>query len=320
MGRRLAAWSWCALAAAACGDKPAAVADPGAVAPPKALPRLGVVLGEPQDGLEALLLDEARRRGRELDVRPGYGSATATEAAVLALVDLKVEAIVFFPAAPDLLQRARRLAADREVPLLLALHGDALSGAWVGVPSSMLASEAGERVAARLAADGVTEPCVIVVEDARWPESRKRAEFAIRAVEQRLGKVEVRLRHPLGFSNEDTLERLLALMARMERIDAVIAGDPQSTAVAIAAVKRGGLAATACVAGISDDPALQTDARTTGARLALVSYSREQAVQTLFAGLDALLKAPADQVDAVQQAIPCELIGLEPEAPRKPGS
>ncbi len=311
----------CCVALAGCGGDETAPPDgPPTMDPPRALPRIGVVFGEPQPGYERLLHEEARRRGRELDVRPGYGQATATEAAVLALVDLKVEAILLFPSSPDLLQRARRLAADREVPLLLALRGDGRSGAWVGVASGELAAEAGQRVAARLAADGIAEPRIVVVEDARWPESRRRAEVIIDAIEQRFGRVEVRLRQPLEGTAELTLESLLPLMARMQSVDVLIGGDPASTAVACEAAKRSGIASRACVVGISDDSALLDAARLPAARMALVSYTREAMALALFAGIETLLATPLEQRDELRRAVPCALIGLEPATAEKPGS
>ncbi|MBL8843479.1 MAG: sugar ABC transporter substrate-binding protein [Planctomycetes bacterium] len=323
MSRRGGRWTagLLALALFACGgDEGATAGGDAPMAPPQALPRIGVVFGEPQPGFEPLLHAEARRRGRELDVRSGYGSATATEAAVLALVDRKVEAILLFPSAPDLLQRARRLAADREVPLLLALRGDGRSGAWVGAPSSELAGEAGTRVAARLAADGVKEPRVVVIEDARWPESRRRAELTLDALEQRFGKIEVRLRHPLEATVEQTLASLLPLLARLQTADLLVGGDPASTAVAVEAAQRAGLAASACVAGISDDPALHEAAKAAGARLALVTYTREEAAPAFFAAIEALRTTPLEQRDALRAPLACTLIGLGAEPPAKAGS
>jgi hypothetical protein len=322
MGRVRSRWAaGLLLAAAGCGggeeESAKSLREPPPL--PAPLPRIGVVFGETFEGYEPVLAAEARRRGRELDVRAGIGSATASEAALLALVDAKVAALLLFPFAPDLLQRARVVAKERQMPLLIALRSDGRSGPWAGASSTTLAKEAGERVAARLIADGVKEPRIVVVEDGRWPETQRRADLAIDAIEQRVGKVDVRLRQRQAGGVEATLKDLLPAIDRLKRVDVLVAGDPASTATALAAAERSGLAASVWVVGISDDAAT-CEAAAKGGRAVLVSFEREAVVRALFDGIDAIAATSAADPSAATYAgaVACQLVGLDPAAVSEP--
>jgi len=312
---------WLLLCVVACspGEEEAAKGSPEPPPLPAPLPRIGVVFGERFEGYEEALLTEARRRGRELDLRAGIGSATASESALLTLVDAKVAALLLFPSAPDLLQRARLFAKERQLPLVIALRSDGRSGPWAGASSQALAKEAGERVAARLVADGVKEPRIVVVEDGRWPETVRRADLAIDAIERQLGKVDVRLRQRQGAGTDATLKELLPALDRLKRIDVLIAGDPATTATALAAAERSGLAASVYVVGISDDAATRETAAKSG-RAVIACFERDAVARALFDGLDAIAAtAPADPSAASWVgAVECKLVGLEPAVVNEP--
>lgn len=292
-------WALAALWLASCGGD-AAPADGGAAAPP-ASPRVGVVFGEHFAGYESALYDAARSRGRELVVRSGYGHAAATELSVELLIEQRVAALVLFPSVPDLLQRARKLATDHSLPLLLALRSDGRSGPWAGVASDEQADTLGARLAERLAADGIAEPTVVTFEDARWPESRRRVEAILAVVEQRLGHVQVRLRQSEEGGIEPTLALAMPRLARIGRVDLLVAGDAASTACALAAAERAGLRATACIAGTSDDEALLA-AAAGSSRTWLIGYTRAQVAEAVMDGLDALLAAPAEKSSTAPSA------------------
>ncbi len=171
-------------------------------------------------------------------------------------------------------------------------------GAWLGagVASGEQAAAAGERAAERLVADGVTQATVVAFEDPRWPESRRRVEATLDAVERRCGKVEVRLRVFEEGGVAPSLEKAMPRLARVGRIDLFVAGDPASTPVALEAARRMGLDVSATLVGISDDPALLA-AATQSARTFLVGYERAKCAAAILDGIDGLLAAPAPSAD-----------------------
>ncbi|MSR45455.1 MAG: hypothetical protein EXS13_00025 [Planctomycetes bacterium] len=277
-------------------------------------PRIGVVFGEVFEGYERILFDAARRRNRALDVRAGYGHAAASELAVQALIDNRVGAIVLFPSSPDLLQRAKRLAAESSVPILFALRSDGRSGPWAGVASDTLAADAGARVAELLGADGIREPTIVAFEDARWPESHRRVESVLDSIERKLGRVQVRLRMFEEGGVEPTVAKAIPMIGRIGRVDLFVAGDPASTAAAQEAATRAGYAATAFVVGISDD-AERLATAAASARTVLIGYEREACVEAIFAGLDALTATPPpDPAVELRFTVPCQMHA--PAAPR----
>jgi len=283
------AGAWLAVLAAGCGGDP----DPIGAAPTVAArtARIGVVFGERFEGHEEALFAAARARGRELDVRSGHGHDRATELNFQDLIEQRVGAIVLFPAAPELLQRARSLAAERSLPLLSAMRSDGRSGPWAGVASGEQAAAVGERAADRLAADGIARPTVVAFEDPRWPESRRRVEATLDAIERRCGKVEVRLRVFEEGGVEPSLARAMPRLARVGRVDLFVAGDPASTPVALEAARRTGLDVSATLIGVSDDPALLA-AAAQSARTFLVGYDRAACAAAILDGVDSLLAAP----------------------------
>lgn len=319
-GRRaLGGWTL-ALAACSGGERPAREGPP-IPPPPTALPRIGVLFGEPFPGYEEALRAEAVRIGRELDVRAGFGQPAATEMALLALVDARVEAIVFFPSAPALAQRALALARERSVPLLFAMRTDGRSGPWAGVDSAALAEEAGARIAAVLAAGQVATPSIVIVEDRRWPESRRRSERMVDAIEQRIGRVTIEIRHPLAASTGSSVDDLVLLLRDLDGVDALLAGDPQSTAVAFEARSRMGWGARCAIGGISDDARLHEAARAEGSRMALIAFEPAAAAAAIGRALEqfATHAGDGDRETSVAEAVACELIGLPPP-PRADGS
>jgi DNA-binding LacI/PurR family transcriptional regulator len=271
------------------GDSPE---DHGSAPEDVRIARIGVIFGEPFEGHEEALYAAARSRGRELDVRRAHGRVAATELAVQSLIEQRVSAIVLYPSAPELLQRARKLAAERSVPLLLAMRSDGRSGPFAGILSGEQAEPLGERAAARLAVDGVLTPSVVAFEDPRWPESRRRVESTLDAVERKLGKVEVRLRVFEEGGVEPSLEKAMARLARVGRVDLFLAGDPASTRVALEAARRMGLDVTATVAGISDDPALLTAAERS-TRTFLVGCDRAACAAAILDGVAKLEGGPS---------------------------
>ena len=290
-------------------------AAPAAAKP--ATPRVGLALGEPIDGLGEALRAALRDHGFEVSLESALGRATAQLEQVAQLLDQKVSILVLDPVVPDVLFRAGAAASDRHVPLLGVLRGDGMAGPWVGVGSGTLAREAGERAGAWLATNGRTRPRVVVVEDPRWPESRRRVEGTLRGLESACGEIELPLRASLLATPEKTAATLVVELARLQGADVLVAGDEFSTAAAVQAAGDCVSKDSIVVVGATSDEKLVESARASGSRLLLVAWDRKELVKRVVTAVDALL---ADPGRGVKEELPSELVGLGGIKAKKAGS
>ncbi len=313
MGHRSSRWFLAGAAAVggSCGQGAASDRSSNgapAQSAPAAATQIGLLLAESNPGFESSLREAAHVHGYELVVFDGVREPSVQDVALRKLFDRHVAAIVMLPSAPDPLYRAMRAASDQKTPLLSALRGDGKSGPWAGVASATLATESGDRVAARLIADGVSEPRIIVIEDPCWPESQRRADLCIDAIEKRVGKVHVKLRLKALRSAEATVPVLLEGLVRMRVADVLVAGDPVSTEAALDGASRSSLAATLYVVGVTDDETRAAAARAGKSRASLVTFHRSDCVRAVVDGVASLIEQPANDV---KNAVACELVGLE---------
>jgi ABC-type sugar transport system substrate-binding protein len=303
--RRVAAAIAVTLASSSCGE------EPPPPAPPATKPTIGIVLGEPIAGLDDGLRAVLRDRPFETEIEASLGLATAQLDLVGRLLERKVALVVIAPVVPDVLFRARSAASTHEVPLIGLLRGDGKSGPWVGVGSTTLAQESGERAAAWLQAHGRKRPRVVAVEDPRWPETRRRVEATLRALEAGCGEIDLPLRAQTSATTDETAKQLSGSLARMKGADVLVAGDAAATAGAVKAAAQSVSKETILVVGMSDDPALIEQAKAAGSRLLLVTWSRDDLLREVAAGIDAALASPQTPV---QREVPTALVGLSGES------
>jgi len=313
--RRRAAWIGTAFLVALFGcSKKAAENPPEPSAPP--FQRVAVLLGEPIDGIETALLEEARAREMHLAITSSHGHVNAQIEQVGQALDAGPAALLLGPVAPDVLQRARSAARDKHVPFVALLHGDARSGSWVGVRSSALAREAGERAGRLLLARGIRQPRVFVVEDGRWPESTRRVEEMLRGLEATCGSIQLMLRVAIGLTPAETSSFLLEGLGRAHVVDVLVAGDRMATAGAELGARGSKLKESLLVVGATDDAALVETARGADSKLVVVTWKREDLVKLSIDAVEAAMAAPDAQVT---KDVPCELVGPDAVPPRKDG-
>jgi ABC-type sugar transport system substrate-binding protein len=77
-----------------------------------------VALGEPIEGFEAALRAAASERKIELTIENSHGLADAQADQIARLLDAKVAVLLFGPVIPDVLQRTRTEAQQRELPMI----------------------------------------------------------------------------------------------------------------------------------------------------------------------------------------------------------
>jgi ABC-type sugar transport system substrate-binding protein len=300
----------------ACREHAAPSPPPPQAEPPK---RVAIALGEPIEGYEARLRDELRERHVDLLVESAHGHAAVQIEQVRRLLEAKPSALLLSPIVPDTLEQARTLAARAGTPLVALLRGDGRNGAWVGVPSSTLAKESGERAGERLIAAGIRRPRVVVVENPRWPETTRRVEATLKGIESRCDSIDLPLRlHPSGTPPEE-VTALVGALDRLGTADLIVAGDRAGTATAIEAARASPLGAKLIVIGVTDDPAAIEAARASKSRLLLVAWKREDLVRESLAAIDEA-SDEASGGAAATRAIECELVGLGEDPPRKDGS
>jgi len=308
------------LAAVACRRKePAAPVDP-AKGPAKSV--VGVGLGEPIEGFEQGLRDALRERELDVVVEASHGHAAAQLDQVGKLLDRGVSLLVLCPVVPDVLHRSLTLAELKGVPMLSVLRGDGLTGSWVGVSSTTLAREAGKRAGSWLKGKGKARPRIFVIEDARWPEARRRAEETIRGIEEECGSVDVPLRVVTLPTSAETTRVLLDYFRRIDPPDVLVAGDRFATAAGVETRAKCGLASAPIVVGATDDEKLLEAARAPESGLLFVAWKRSDVVARVVDEIAAGLSSASSQTvqKARKSEVPCEIVGLEAEEPPKDGS
>jgi DNA-binding LacI/PurR family transcriptional regulator len=295
--------------------KHAAEAEPAAPAAPSS-PRVSVLLGEPIDGFEPKLLEAARARGLQVEIESSHGHVDAQLEQIGRALERKPAALLLGPIHPDTLQRTRSASGEKQVPFVSLLHGDGKSGSWVGVPSTKLAREAGERAGRVLLARGITRPRVFAVEDGRWPESQRRVEATLKGIEATCGGLNLMLRVKTGVTPADTSTALQEGLRRAHEVEVLVAGDRLATAGAELGARASQLAGSLLVVGVCDDPQLVAAAKAPDAKLIAVAWTAEELARQ---AVDAVATAIAAPGTEVQREIACELIGPDAPAPKKDG-
>jgi ABC-type sugar transport system substrate-binding protein len=290
-------------------------AGPTAPAAPEP-PRIAIALGESIDGLAKELRDAAHAKSIEVLIAEAHGHSTSQSEQVGQFFERKIAALLVDPVVPDLLHRFRATAAEKQVPMIGLLRGDGRVGSWVGIASSALAKEAGERAGAWLKSNGCARPRVVVIEDARWPETTRRVEATLEAIEAACGGIDLPLRLRTLLTPAETSTTLLEALGRLGRADVLVAGDRFATEAAVRGARESPLRDSLLVVGTSDDPELAEAARAPKSRLLLVAWKRDELVRLAIDAAAAAIAAPTQEVS---RAVPCELIGLEVSSTPKGG-
>jgi ABC-type sugar transport system substrate-binding protein len=241
-----------------------------------ALTRLGLSIADLSDSRVAALRSAARDAHVELVVGGATVGVKPQPLQVAELLEAHVAALLLVPSSPDLLHELAQTAASKSVPLVAIGRGDGRVGAWVGLKSGTLAKEAGEIAGRALRKAGCEKPRVIVVETSRWPETSRRIEATLKAIEGECGGVEVVVRLNQCETQAETERLLDEGLARTSSIDAIVAADPAPTAGAWSAVARSAFKDRAFVVGVTDDAALVEKARAAASRLIVVAWKRDE--------------------------------------------
>lgn len=307
-GRILLPWIVVAGPSAGCRrSAPPAATSPGT---PAAV-RLGLSLLDAGDARAASLKRAADEAHAELRIECANGRAPAQSGQVLALIDARVAALLLVPGSPDLLHSAAETAAAKSVALVSLGRGDGAVGGWVGLKSGTLAREAGEAAAKRLRAAGVTRPRLVVVETARWPETTRRDEAVLAALEREFGSLDVPVRLRSCETESETRDRLIEGLPSLVTLDAIVAAEPATTRGACAAVKALKQFARTLVVGVTDDEELAATARAADSRLVLVSFKSADVASKAVA---AALRAAKGGAPLPVEEVASELVGAGTEA------
>jgi ABC-type sugar transport system substrate-binding protein len=294
-----------AVAPAGCGKEATKPADAATAA--SAPTRIGLSLVDASDSRAAALKAAAQAARVDLRVQCANGLFAAQSSQVLALLDEKVTALLLVPSSPDLLHEMAMLVASKSVPLITIGRGDGSVGAWVGVKSETLARETGEAVARTLRQAGVTRPRLVTIESSRWPETKRRNEAVLSALQKEFGSLDLPIRLHDCETEVETLELLLEGLPRLVSVDAILAAEPATTAAAWASVQRVAGMAKTLVAGVTDDDKLATVARADGSRLVLVCWKPSDLATK---AVDAALHAAGGGAKGSADEVATELVGV----------
>lgn len=263
------------------------------------------------DRCAASLKEAAGAARAELRIESAEGRFAAQSRQVLTLLDEKVAALLLVPGSPDLLHSVAEIAKAKSVPLVTIGRGDGSVGSWVGLKSGTLAREAGEAVARRLRAAGITRPRVVVVESTRWPETTRRNEAVLAPLQREFGSLDLPVRLRNCETEPETRDLLISGMPRLVSVDVLVAAEPATTAGAVTALKELRQFDRTLIVGVTDDAELAASARVAGSRLVLVSFRPADLAQKAVGA--ALRAAKGGEQPAIEE-VAAELVEGGPAA------